>query len=103
MEPDRRDISGTLADIRVDVGIIKERSAYQGKQLDELKVKLESSVSRGEYETRHNEVVEAATKAIQVAEAVRDEQLRRQGGERVWRIVFTTALAILGVVAGTHR
>lgn len=97
-EAELRDLTGLVADIRVDVATIKERTLSQGKTLDEVKDKLESSVSRGEYETRHKELVAETEKAMHVAETARDDNLRREGAQRVWRWLYTAAVAALGAV-----
>lgn len=94
--PERRDTSSLIADIRVDIATIKERTLAQGKTLDEVKDKIDGSVSRGEYETRHKELEADVQEAIKVAETTRDENLRREGASRVWRWVFTAALAVIG-------
>lgn len=95
-QPERRDISGLIADIRVDVATIKERTQHQGKTLEEVKEKIDGTVSRGEYETRHKELEAETIKAIKIAQETRDDNLRREGASRVWRFVFTAALAVIG-------
>lgn len=95
---ERRRDAGLIADIRVDVATVKERTLAMGVILNEVKAKLESSVSRGEYETRHKELETEVAQALSVAQATRDDTLRRQGGERVWRIVYGFAIAGLGLI-----
>lgn len=95
---DRRDVQGILTQIQVDVATIKERSLAQGKTLEEVKEKIGGVIFREEYERRHSELAGIATEAKVEASTVRDDWLRRQGREQVWRIVFTAALALLGLI-----
>ena len=96
--PERRDIQSVLSDIRVDVGQIKVRQEEQGKTLTTLSGKLDLGVFREEYERRHKAIEEVVNAAVVEATAARDEMLRQQGATRVWRVVFTGALSILGIV-----
>lgn len=95
---ERRDIQGILTAIQVDVATIKERSVSQGKTLEEVKEKIGGVIFREEYERRHSELAKITTEAKVEASTVRDDWLRRQGREQVWRIVFTAALAMLGLI-----
>lgn len=96
--PERRDIQSTLTAIQVDVATIKERTLSQGKVLEEMKTQIGGVVFREEYDRRHAEVIKIAEKAELEAGAVRDDYLRRQGAERVWKAVFSGGLALLGVI-----
>ena len=89
--------------MRVDVAQIKTRVELQTGALTRLETKLDLGVFREEYERRHLEVVAVADKAVAVAEASRDENLRREGANRVWRIVFSAGLAVVGALAAYHR
>lgn len=96
--PERRDVQADIADMRVNVATLVERSTTQGQLMAEIKAKLESTVSRGEYETRHGELDERATRALKVANDARDETLRRQGAERAWKIIFTAGMGLIGLL-----
>ena len=102
--PERRDLQSLISDIRVDVATIKERTEAQGKTLLEVKDKLELGVFREEYERRHEDLKVQIAAATTEAQTARDDALRQQGASRVWRIVFTAALAILGAAeAALHH
>lgn len=96
--PERRDIQSVLSDIRVDVGQIKVRQEEQGKTLVGMAQKLDLGVFREEYERRHKDMEAEIQKSVKEATTARDETIRQQGGQRVWRIVYTTSLAILGFI-----
>jgi hypothetical protein len=102
--PERRDLQTIIGDMRVDVAQIKTRLELQTGVLARLENKLDMGVFREEYERRQKEVVALANKAVEEASAARDDIIRRQGEGRVWRYVFTAALAALGLVeAVLHR
>lgn len=96
---ERRDLQSLIADMRVDVAAIKTRSELQTGALARLENKLDLGVFREEYERRHADLIALCNRALALAELVRDENLTRAGSERTWRLVFTGAIAILGVVA----
>jgi DNA-binding transcriptional regulator YbjK len=98
MPGERRDIQGTLADIRVDVATIKERTETLTTTVKEVKDRLELGVFREEYERRHKQLEDETVAARKEADFVRDDWLRQQGASRVWRIVFSSCLALLGLV-----
>lgn len=86
-----------MADMRVDIATIKTRVEVQTGSLVRLETKLDLGIFREEYERRHRELQEEVDVAKAEAATARDEALRRQGGEKVWRWVFTASLAILGL------
>ena len=95
---ERRDLQALVGDMRVDVAQIKTRLELQTGALVRLENKLDLGIFREEYERRHKELTAVTEHAVTVAEAARDENLRREGAARAWRIVFTLALAALGMI-----
>ena len=94
--PERRDLQGLVSDMRVDLAAIKTRSELQTQTLVRIEQRLELGVFREEYERRHADLQREVDKAKEEADSVRDDFMRRQGAQRVWRWFYGAALAALG-------
>jgi hypothetical protein len=96
--PERRDLQSLMSDMRVDVAAIKTRVEVQTGALARLENKLDLGIFREEYERRHRELEAQVNAAKTEADEVRDESLKREGAGKVWRVVFTAGLGMLGLI-----
>jgi hypothetical protein len=114
-QPERRDLAGTVTDIRVTVGKIEAIVGQQADTLKSIQNRLDVTVlrdqystdrenARREYERRHAELETDLKTALREIETLKTDRDQLKGSSSAWRIILSTAIALLAIaVALLHH